>query len=221
MDRKSAISESPAPEGPAKAGRHPPARTVTKACGSAPCRHSPVVGFRDKILSLNQLSEWRDDLRRRGKRLVVTNGCFDLLHLGHASYLEAARALGDTLLVGVNSDASVRLLKGPDRPVHRENDRAALVAALGSVDVVCLFDETSAASFLARARPDVWAKGADYTLETLNQEERRVVESAGGTIAFITLVPGRSTTATLREIGRLGISKDPADGREFGADVTP
>ncbi|MBL9128574.1 MAG: adenylyltransferase/cytidyltransferase family protein [Verrucomicrobiales bacterium] len=140
-------------------------------------------------------------MRRSGRRLVATNGCFDILHLGHATYLEAAKALGDVLVVGVNSDASVRRLKGPTRPVNPEADRAALIAALGFVDAVVIFDETSAERFLAETEPDIWAKGADYTLQTLNPAERATVERTGGTIAFLQLVPGRSTTATLQRIG--------------------
>ncbi len=158
------------------------------------------MGFRDKLLLLDDVPAWREQHRKAGRRVVATNGCFDLLHVGHATYLEAARAEGDLLLVGVNSDASVRRLKGPTRPVNGEQDRAELIAALGCVDAVCLFDETSAQRFLAIARPDVWAKGADYTLETLNQDERRTVEQAGGRIAFLTLVPGRSTTRTLEKL---------------------
>lgn len=160
--------------------------------------------FRAKVLTLDLLPDWRKAQRAAGRRVVVTNGCFDLLHVGHASYLEAARALGDLLLVGVNSDASVRRLKGPTRPINGEADRAALVAALASVDAVCLFDETSAERFLGVAEPDVWAKGADYTLATLNQDERRTVESRGGRIAFLDLVPGRSTTAILQRMSGEG-----------------
>lgn len=156
--------------------------------------------FRAKLISREALPAWRKAQQAAGLRVVVTNGCFDLLHVGHARYLEAARAAGDRLLVGVNSDASVRRLKGPTRPINNEQDRAALVAALASVDAVCLFDETSAEQFLRLAVPDVWAKGADYTLATLNQDERRAVESQGGQIRFIELVPGRSTTATLQRL---------------------
>lgn len=162
------------------------------------------VGFADKIIPWSALPGWRERQSCAGRRVVVTNGCFDLLHLGHASYLEAARAMGDVLLVGVNSDASVRALKGPGRPIHPENDRAGLIAALASVDAVCVFDSPSAAPFLERARPDVWIKGGDYTLESLNQEERRLVEAAGGTIAFIPMLPGRSTTGTLRRLAQTG-----------------
>src|SRR6185436_16716263 len=103
----------------------------------------------DKIISWEQLPAWRDALRAQGRKLVVTNGCFDLLHRGHVTYLEAARALGDALLVGVNSDAGVRELKGPDRPVNSETDRAAVLAALQSVDGVCVFTDRTAIRFLS------------------------------------------------------------------------
>ncbi len=142
-------------------------------------------------------------MRARGQRLVVTNGCFDLLHLGHVTYLETARNHGDALLVGVNSDAAVRELKGPERPVTPEADRAAVLAALESVDGVCIFAESTATRFLAAAQPDVYVKGGDYTLDTLNQDERRTVEEAGGKIVIIPFVPGKSTTATLKKIMRL------------------
>lgn len=161
------------------------------------------VNFRRKIIPWEQLPAWRTALRAGGKKLAVTNGCFDILHLGHVTYLESARAQGDALLVGVNSDASVRELKGPGRPVNNENDRAAVLAALESVDGVCIFKDNTAVNFLYRAEPDVWVKGGDYTMGTLNQDERRVVEQAGGRIVIIPLVPGKSTTALFREISRL------------------
>jgi rfaE bifunctional protein nucleotidyltransferase chain/domain len=161
------------------------------------------VKFRDKIIAWEGLPAWRARMRASGKRLVVTNGCFDLLHLGHVTYLETARSQGDALLVGVNSDTAVRQLKGPDRPVTPEDDRAAVLAALESVDGVCIFAESTATRFLAAARPDIYVKGGDYTLDTLNQEERRTVEQAGGKIVIIPFVPGRSTTALLQKIARL------------------
>ena len=142
-------------------------------------------------------------MRASGKRLVVTNGCFDLLHLGHVTYLETARHQGDALLVGLNGDASVRQLKGPERPVTPEDDRAAVLAALESVNGVCIFGEQTATRFLAAAQPDVYVKGGDYTLDTLNQDERRAVEQTGGRIVIIPVVPGKSTTATLKKIMRL------------------
>jgi len=159
--------------------------------------------FQEKIIAWDTLPEWRAAVRSRGKRLVVTNGCFDLLHLGHVTYLETARNLGDALLVGVNSDAAVRQLKGRGRPVNVEGDRAAVLAALESVDGVCLFAEKTATRFLAAARPDIYVKGGDYTLETLDPEERRTVEQAGGKIVIIPFVPGKSTTALLEKIMRL------------------
>jgi len=161
------------------------------------------MGFRDKIVSWEALPEWREALRRAGKRLVVTNGCFDILHLGHVTYLETARRFGDALLVGLNSDASVRALKGPERPVNAEQDRAAVLAALESVDGVCIFTDPTATRFLARAQPDIYVKGGDYTLDTLNPEERRSVEQAGGRIEIIPMVPGKSTTSLLQKISKL------------------
>jgi len=161
------------------------------------------MNFREKIVPWEKLSEWRAAMRASGKKLVVTNGCFDLLHLGHATYLETARNHGDALLVGVNGDDAVRQLKGPQRPVTSEHDRAAVLAALESVSAVCIFTEKTATRFLSVAQPDIYAKGGDYTLETLNQDERRVVEQAGGKIVIIPFVPGKSTTATLEKIMRL------------------
>jgi rfaE bifunctional protein nucleotidyltransferase chain/domain len=161
------------------------------------------VNFRHKIIAWDKLPEWRAALRASGKRLVVTNGCFDLLHLGHVTYLETARNEGDALLIGVNGDAAVRELKGPDRPVTSEQDRAAVLAALESVEGVCIFAEKTATRFLAAARPDIYVKGGDYTLDTLNQDERRTVEQAGGKIVIIPFVPGKSTTGLLKKIMRL------------------
>jgi rfaE bifunctional protein nucleotidyltransferase chain/domain len=161
------------------------------------------VNFRDKIIAWDNLPAWRQQFRATGKKLVVTNGCFDILHLGHVTYLETARNKGDALLLGVNSDAAVRGLKGPGRPVNSESDRALVLAALQSVDAVCLFTETTATKFLAAAQPDIYVKGGDYTLETLNQDERRAVESAGGRIVLVPFVPGKSTTSLLQKISRL------------------
>jgi rfaE bifunctional protein nucleotidyltransferase chain/domain len=162
-----------------------------------------MIKFRTKIIDWNQLSDWRKALRASGRKLVATNGCFDILHLGHVTYLETARNYGDALLVGVNADASVRDLKGPGRPVNNEQDRAAVLAALESVDGVCIFADKRATHFLAAAQPDVYVKGGDYTLETLDQDERRAVESSGGRIQLISFVPGKSTSSLIEKIGRL------------------
>ena len=158
------------------------------------------MNFREKIIGWDTLPKWRAAMRSSGKRLVVTNGCFDLLHVGHVTYLETARQQGDALLVGVNGDAAVRQLKGLDRPVNPETDRAAVLAALESVDGVCIFAEATATRFLAAARPDVYVKGGDYTLDTLNSEERHTVAQAGGKIVIVPCVPGKSTTALLEKI---------------------
>jgi len=162
-----------------------------------------AVNFRDKIIAWDKLPAWRAATRASGKKLVVTNGCFDILHLGHVTYLESARNLGDALLVGLNGDDSARLLKGPGRPVNTATDRAAVLSALASVDGVCIFEEKTAVKFLAAARPDIYVKGGDYALDTLNQEERRTVEEAGGKIVIVPPVPGKSTTALLEKISRL------------------
>jgi rfaE bifunctional protein nucleotidyltransferase chain/domain len=165
--------------------------------------HAWVVSFREKIVGWDELPKWRTQLRKAGRKLVVTNGCFDLLHAGHVTYLEQARSLGDALLVGLNGDDAVRKLKGADRPINNEQDRAIVLAALESVGGVCIFAEATATRFLAHAEPDVYVKGGDYTLETLNQDERRTVEKAGGKIVIIPFVPGKSTTATLAKIAKL------------------
>jgi D-glycero-beta-D-manno-heptose 1-phosphate adenylyltransferase len=161
------------------------------------------VSFRDKIVTWERLPQWRETLRARGTCLVVTNGCFDLLHAGHVTYLENARKLGDALLIGLNGDESVRQLKGEGRPINAEQDRAAVLAALECVTAVCVFTERTAAGFVARARPDIYVKGGDYSLDTINQEERRIVEESGGKVVILPFLPGKSTTALLRKISQL------------------
>jgi rfaE bifunctional protein nucleotidyltransferase chain/domain len=161
------------------------------------------MNFRSKIIAWDKLPEWRKNFRASGKKLVVTNGCFDILHLGHVTYLETARNFGDALLVGVNSDAAVRGLKGAGRPVNSETDRESVLAALQSVDGVCIFADTTATKFLAAVQPDIYIKGGDYTLDTLNQDEHHAVESAGGKIVLVPFVPGKSTTSLLEKISRL------------------
>jgi rfaE bifunctional protein nucleotidyltransferase chain/domain len=161
-----------------------------------------VLSLKRKILSLSDLSQWREALRKRGIPLVVTNGCFDLLHAGHVTYLEAARNLGGALLVGLNSDSSVSSLKGPNRPLNTENDRALVIAALECVDGVAIFTETRADHFLQLVQPDIYVKGGDYTLDTLDPTERLTVESAGGRIVILPLVPGKSTTNLIHKITR-------------------
>jgi len=163
----------------------------------------PPLNLSEKVISWDKLAVWRERVRDSGRKLVATNGCFDLLHRGHVNYLQAARNLGDALIVGLNSDASVRELKGPDRPVNAEEDRAVVLAALESVSAVCVFPGRTALEFLAVAKPDIYAKGGDYTIDTINQEERRLIEQQGGRVAVIGGVPGKSTTGLLQRITRL------------------
>ncbi|MBG86825.1 MAG: ADP-heptose synthase [Verrucomicrobiales bacterium] len=131
----------------------------------------------------------------------MTNGCFDILHAGHVVYLDAASAEGDVLLVGLNGDASVRELKGEGRPVNPESDRATVLAGLASVGAVTVFVELDALRLLEIAKPDVYVKGGDYTLESINQPERRLVEEQGGKVVILPGVEGRSTTAILDRAG--------------------
>ena len=136
---------------------------------------APLVGIEE---AARRAAEWR----ARGRRVVLANGCFDLLHVGHVRYLSAARSLGDALVVGLNSDASVRRLKGPGRPVMPADERAELIGALAAVDLVVVFDDDRADALIARLRPDVHAKGTDYTEESV--PERAAVLTAGGRVAI-------------------------------------
>ena len=154
----------------------------------------------EKILLFKKLPEWREKLRKANRRLVVTNGCFDLLHVGHVTYLEQSAMQGDVLLVGCNGDDSVRQLKGSGRPVNAEKDRALVLAALESVGAVVVFNEKKAVNFLRLAKPDVYVKGGDYTLETMVSDERQVIEESGGEIVFIPFVSGKSTTSIINRM---------------------
>lgn len=150
-----------------------------------------------KIITASELARVSQEFARQGKQLVFTNGCFDLLHVGHVRYLQAARALGDALAVAVNGDASVRALKGPARPVNPEADRAEVLAALACVDYVVIFPEVRVTNVIRLSKPQIYAKGGDYTPETLNPEERAALDEAGSQIRILPLVPGRSTTGIL------------------------
>ncbi len=152
-----------------------------------------------KIVSRGAAARWVKRLQAQGLKVVFTNGCFDLLHLGHVRYLEEARSLGDALIVGVNTDDSVkRLDKEPTRPVTPEGDRAALVAALACVDRVVLFAEDTPLELITALQPDILVKGGDYRLEEI--VGREVVMARGGAVQVIPLVPGYSTTALLARI---------------------
>lgn len=152
--------------------------------------------------SLTDAVHWRNGLRDRGFRLAVTNGCFDILHRGHAEYLLAARRTADALLVLLNSDESVRSLKGPNRPVNCAFDRAFLLASLRCVDAVLVFHSARCTAELEALKPDAYAKGGDYTLETLNSEEREVLLKYGTQVHFIPFVPDHSTTLILQKCAK-------------------
>lgn len=147
------------------------------------------------ILDRNDLAQIAQRLRSQGKKVVTTNGCFDILHLGHVRILEAARQLGDVLIVGINSDDSVKRLKGPQRPINTEMDRAEVLGALKSVDYVSVFSEDTPVEFLKVVKPDIHVKGADYLPSQL--AETPVVESFGGRVEILQLVAGKSTTNVL------------------------
>lgn len=153
---------------------------------------------RRKVLGRRTLKEEADSLRKAGKRLVFTNGCFDLLHIGHVRYLQAARSAGDCLVVGVNSDRSVRQIKGPHRPLVSEDQRAEVVAALGCVDWVTVFDEPDPLELIRLLLPDVLVKGADWPQEDIVGAAQ--VEEAGGRVLRIPLEQGISTSNLIERI---------------------
>lgn len=154
----------------------------------------------DYITEVEEVARWRDELDHQGKKVVFTNGCFDLLHVGHVRYLREARALGDALVVALNSDASVRSLKGEGRPINSAEDRAEILRALEFVDQVVVFDEPRVTHILEKVRPHIYTKGGDYTVESLNAEERLALESIGTKIEILSLVEGNSTSKILRRL---------------------
>jgi len=158
----------------------------------------------DKVVPLEKLQQRAKALRTAGKKLVATNGCFDLLHVGHVRYLNGARALGDALIVGINGDESVRELKGRGRPVNNQNDRAEIIAALGCVDLVAIFPELRATRFLELAAPDIYVKGGDYKQDTLNAEEQQVLQKIGAKIDIVPLERGFSTSDLVKRLRKLG-----------------
>ena len=154
----------------------------------------------DKIMTLEQAVAWHGRLKAEGRKLVATNGVFDLLHRGHAEYLAKAAQAGDALLVAINSDASARRIKGPSRPIVTEYDRAYLLACMSFVDAVVIFPEDTATNTLAAVRPEIYAKGGDYTEETLVREEYAVMKEFVERFVFIPFVAGHSTTSTIRKV---------------------
>jgi len=153
-----------------------------------------------RVLTLSELIEVRWAWRSSGRTVVFTNGCFDLLHVGHTRYLNAAGALGDRLVVGLNSDASVSRLKGPSRPVTPQAERAEILAALYAVDAVTVFEEETPLSLIESVTPDVLVKGGDWTLETIIGREH--VLAAGGRVLTLPIVPGRSTSALVSSMNK-------------------
>ena len=153
-----------------------------------------------KIVELEELSDRCEKLRSAGKKIVATNGCFDLLHVGHVRYLQMARALGDVLVVGLNGDRSVIELKGAGRPITTQRDRAEILAALACVDLVTVFPELRAAKFLAAVRPAVYVKGGDYTPRTLDEEEGAILKGIEAAIRLIPFETGYSTSGLIERI---------------------
>lgn len=155
-----------------------------------------------KIVDRQAIRAVAEKVRAAGKTVVFTNGCFDILHAGHVRYLAAARALGDALFVGLNSDRSVQRLKGPNRPINNEGDRAEVMAALGAVDFVVVFDDATAEGLVGEIRPDIYVKGGDYRLEDL--PEAKVAAVYGGKTVLIPEVPGRSSSNIIGRIKGTG-----------------
>lgn len=157
-----------------------------------------LASFADTALSADELARHIEGDRAEGRRIVLTNGCFDVLHRGHTRYLNQAKQLGDVLVVALNSDASVRGLKGPDRPINSVADRAAVIAALSCVDYVTVFDTSTPIPLIEKIRPEIYAKGGDYTPEMLAETE--AVERFGGKVTILDYVPDQSTTGVVRRI---------------------
>ena len=153
-----------------------------------------------KIVKLEELSDRCENLRSAGKKIVATNGCFDLLHVGHVRYLQAARAFGDLLVVGLNGDRSVHELKGAGRPLTTQSDRAEILAAFACVDLVAIFPDLRATKFLAAVRPAVYVKGGDYTPRTLDEEELAILKKIEAEIRIIPFEAGYSTSGLIERI---------------------
>jgi rfaE bifunctional protein nucleotidyltransferase chain/domain len=159
-----------------------------------------------KIVNADQLAAIAAEMRDKGRKLVLTNGCFDLLHIGHVRYLESARALGDALAVAINGDESVRALKGEGRPLNNEMDRAEVIAALECVDHVIVFAEVRATQLLEKVRPAIYVKGGDYTPETLHAEERAALTRGEAEIRILPFEQGHSTSKLIEKISRIRVA---------------
>ena len=157
----------------------------------------------EKIANPDRLAIIAESLRAQGRKLVLTNGCFDLLHAGHVRYLQAARGLGDALAVAINGDDSVRALKGEGRPLNTESDRAEIVAALACVDYVVIFPEVRVTRLIEKLRPAIYVKGGDYTSASLHPEERAALEKVGAEIRILPFEPGHSTSGLIERMRKL------------------
>ena len=153
-----------------------------------------------QIVSRENIQQIVDELHQQNKTIVATNGCFDILHIGHIRYLQKTKSFADKLVVLLNSDLSVRSIKGPDRPINNENDRAEILCALSCVDYVVLFEEESPRNLLDEIKPDVYTKGADYTMKTLPEAD--IMKKNGTRVEFIDFVEGKSTTNIINKINK-------------------
>ncbi len=151
-----------------------------------------------QVLRRENIAEFVRNLQKSGKTVVVTNGCFDILHVGHIRYLQKTKSFADYMIVLLNSDKSVRLIKGEGRPINNENDRAEILCALSCVDYVVLFDEKSPRDLLDEIKPDVYTKGADYNMDSLPEAD--IIKKNGTRVEFIDFVQGKSTTNTINKI---------------------
>ena len=158
----------------------------------------------DKMMTIEEAMRWRTQLQTSGKLLVVTNGCFDLIHRGHIEYLQSARREGDALLVALNSDSSIVKIKGPTRPMIPEADRAILLASFEFVDCLVIFSSVNAAEIFRLIPPDIYVKGGDYTEETLNRDEYNVLKQCGSQFKFIDFIDGYSTSDLIAKIKMKG-----------------
>ena len=157
--------------------------------------------LQDKIKVLSELIRIRQDLKKEGQKVVFTNGVFDILHRGHVEYLEKAKSLGDVLMLGLNTDASVKKIKGSNRPVMGQDDRAIVLAGLSSVDYICFFEEETPANLIRQLIPDILVKGGDYQIDDI--VGRETVEANGGKVVTIDLVNGQSTTSLIEKMVKL------------------
>jgi len=175
----------------------------TKPTTSVAGCEAPNAGYLRKISNTLFAALQAHAWKCRGKRVVITNGCFDIIHVGHIKFLEAAKARGDHLIVGVNSDQAVQTLKGPNRPINSQSDRMAVIAALECVDLVVLINDVRVDTFIETIHPSVWCKGSDYNLGTLDKGEVAAAHRVKAEIALLKMVAGKSTTNLVNQCRRI------------------